>query len=70
MQIMNIMNKVIITGATRMVGKGVLLERLDHAEISEVLVIGRNSVEMKHPKLKELIHKDFTSLCTIILCGW
>lgn len=52
--------KVIITGATGMVGKGVLLECLDHKEISEVLVIGRNPVDLKHPKLKELIHKDFS----------
>jgi uncharacterized protein YbjT (DUF2867 family) len=54
------MKKVIITGATGMVGKGVLLECFDHEAISEVLVIGRNSVNMDHPKLKELIHKDFS----------
>ena len=52
--------KVIITGATGMGGKGILLECLDHEAINEVLVIGRNPIEMKHPKLKELIHKDFT----------
>lgn len=53
--------KVIITGATGMVGKGVLLECLDHEVISEVLVIGRNSLNIEHPKLKELIQKDFTN---------
>ncbi|MCB0805188.1 MAG: NAD-dependent epimerase/dehydratase family protein [Bacteroidales bacterium] len=52
--------KVIITGATGMVGKGVMLECLDHEAISEVLVIGRNPVETDHPKLKQLIHKDFS----------
>ena len=52
--------KAIITGATGMVGKGVLLECLDHEQVSEVLVIGRNPVDVKHPKLKELIHKDFS----------
>ena len=52
--------KAIITGATGMVGKGVLLECLDHKEITEVLVIGRNPVDVQHPKLKELIHKDFS----------
>ncbi len=52
--------KVIITGATGMVGKGVLLECLDHEDVSEVLSIGRRSLEMDHPKLKELIHKDFS----------
>ena len=53
--------KVIITGATGMIGKGVLLECLDHEVISEVLVIGRNSMNINHPKLKELVHKDFTN---------
>jgi NADPH:quinone reductase-like Zn-dependent oxidoreductase len=57
--------KVIITGATGMVGKGILLECLDHEEISEVLVIGRNSMGMKHPKLKELIHKDFADFSEV-----
>lgn len=55
------MIKVIITGATGMIGKGILLECLDHEQISEVLVIGRSSINMEHPKLKELIHKDFTN---------
>jgi hypothetical protein len=54
------MLKVIITGATGMVGKGVLLECLDHVDIEEVLVIGRNNTGISHPKLKELIVKDFT----------
>ncbi len=52
--------KVIITGATGMVGKGVLLECTDHNSVNEVLAIGRNPVDMKHAKLNELIHKDFS----------
>ncbi len=54
------MKKVIITGATGMVGKGVLLECLDHESIGEVLVICRNQVGLDHPKLKELLHNDFS----------
>jgi uncharacterized protein YbjT (DUF2867 family) len=54
------MKSVIITGATGMVGKGVLLECLDHNSIDKVLVIGRNMLDINHPKLTELIHKDFT----------
>jgi uncharacterized protein YbjT (DUF2867 family) len=57
--------RVIITGATGMIGKGVLLECLDHDAIAEVLVIGRHSVEMDHPKLKELIHKDFSDFSRV-----
>jgi uncharacterized protein YbjT (DUF2867 family) len=57
--------KVIITGATGMVGKGVLLECLDHDAIFEVVHIGRSSVEIIHPKLKELIHSDFSDFSRV-----
>ncbi|WP_167617393.1 NAD-dependent epimerase/dehydratase family protein [Maribellus sediminis] len=57
--------KVIITGATGMVGKGVLLECLDHQDVEEALVIGRNPLEMQHPKLKEIIHKDFSDFSAL-----
>ncbi len=59
------MKKVIVTGATGMVGKGILLECLDHKEISEVLVIGRKSAGISHQKLKELIHNDFTDFSKV-----
>lgn len=59
------MKKIIITGATGMVGKGVLLECLDHNTISEVLVIGRNPINIKHHKLKELIQTDFTDFTAV-----
>lgn len=57
--------KVIITGATGMVGKGVLLECLDNEAVSSVLAINRKSVEVQHPKLKEVIHKDFFDLSAV-----
>jgi uncharacterized protein YbjT (DUF2867 family) len=57
--------KVIVTGATGMVGKGVLLECLDHADVTEVLSISRRSTEIDHPKLKELIHKDFSEFASV-----
>jgi hypothetical protein len=59
------MKKVIITGATGMVGKGILLECLDHQEIDEVLVIGRSTIGMIHPKLKEMIKKDFSDFADV-----
>jgi len=52
--------KVIITGATGMVGKCVLLECIEHESITEVLSISRRSLGMSHPKLKELLHKYFS----------
>jgi len=57
--------KVIITGATGMIGKGVLLECLDSPEVNEILVITRNSLNMDHPKLKEIIHHDFSDYSDI-----
>lgn len=54
--------KVIITGATGMVGEGVLFECLQNAAVSEILMINRRHYEMQHPKLKELIVPDFFKL--------
>lgn len=51
--------KTIIFGATGMVGEGVLHVALKHPDVESVLVIGRKSCDVKHPKLKELIHNDF-----------
>ncbi len=47
--------KVKISGATGMVGEGVLFECLQNAKVSEVLIVNRRHYELQHPKLKELI---------------
>lgn len=57
--------RVIITGATGMVGEGVLHEWLNDTFISNVLVINRKPCGVTHPKLKEIIHKDFFDLTII-----
>ena len=54
--------KVIITGATGMVGEGVLIECLAHPQISEVLSVSRKSNGMTHPKWKEYLVPDFLSM--------
>lgn len=54
--------KVIITGATGMVGEGVLFECLRNDNVSEVLIINRRHYDLQHPKLKELIVPDFFQL--------
>ena len=51
--------KVIITGATGMVGRSTLNECLANDKVKEVLAINRRRLGIKHPKLKELIHSDF-----------
>jgi len=54
--------KVIITGSTGMVGKGVLLECLEDSSIESVLLINRNPIGIEHEKIKELLQKDFQNL--------
>jgi uncharacterized protein YbjT (DUF2867 family) len=54
--------KVIITGATGMVGEGVLLHCLQSEEISDVLMINRKPYGISHPKLTELLVPDFNKL--------
>ncbi|MFC1692579.1 epimerase [Candidatus Latescibacterota bacterium] len=55
----------ILFGASGMIGKGVLLECLEHPNVSKILAIGRRSCGVKHPKLNEIIHTDFLSYSTI-----
>ena len=57
--------KVIITGATGMVGEGVLHECLHHPSVSSVLVINRKPCGVVHAKLTEIIHADFYDLSAI-----
>jgi nucleoside-diphosphate-sugar epimerase len=54
--------KVLITGSTGMVGEGVLLECLKHSDVEQVLVMNRKPGGVSHPKLREIIHKDFFDL--------
>ena len=57
--------KAIITGTTGMVGKGVLLECLDSKDVTEVLLINRRPLDIKHSKIKEIILEDFNQLASI-----
>jgi uncharacterized protein YbjT (DUF2867 family) len=50
--------KVILFGATGMVGQGVLRECLRDDGVDGVLAIGRSSAGSTHPKLRELVRGD------------
>lgn len=54
--------KVLITGATGLVGEGVLLVCLENPLVTEVLTVSRKPSARKHEKLKELIVKDFSEI--------
>lgn len=57
--------RLILTGATGMVGEGVLHEALQNDVVEKILVINRKPCGITHEKLKEIIHSDFTNLSPI-----
>jgi uncharacterized protein YbjT (DUF2867 family) len=56
---------VLLFGATGMVGQGVLRECLLDPDVQSVLSIGRGATGQRHPKLRELIHRDFLDFSPI-----
>ncbi len=54
--------KIILTGASGFVGEGVLLECLAHPEVESVVSLARKPGGRAHPKLKEMLVKDFRQL--------
>lgn len=58
---------IVLTGATGMVGKAVLLECMESDKVTSILAVNRNPIGITHPKLTEVIHKnwaDFSELTT------
>ncbi|MBO0949790.1 epimerase [Fibrella forsythiae] len=57
--------KAIVTGATGMVGEGVLHECLEDSQVEQVLSVSRKPCGVVHPKLRELILPDFFDLSAV-----
>ena len=57
--------KVILFGATGMVGQGVLRECLLDGGVESVLVIGRSPTGQRHAKLREIVHDNFLDYSAI-----
>jgi uncharacterized protein YbjT (DUF2867 family) len=57
--------KVILFGATGMVGQGVLRECLVDAGVEHVLAVGRRPTGVQHAKLHEILHDNFTDFSAI-----
>ena len=51
--------RLVIVGATGMVGGYALRYALGHPTVSRVTAIGRRSLGVSHPKVKEVLHNDF-----------
>jgi uncharacterized protein YbjT (DUF2867 family) len=57
--------RLVTVGATGMVGGYALTYALDHSSVEVVTVIGRRKLRLSHPKLREVVHKDFAD-CSIL----
>ena len=64
--------KLILFGATGMVGAGVLREALADPDVGDVLSISRRSCGVTHPKLRELLVPDLFDFAAVAteLTGW
>jgi uncharacterized protein YbjT (DUF2867 family) len=51
--------RLVIIGATGMVGGYALRYALDDTTVERITTIGRRTVGLSHPKLSEVIHRDF-----------
>jgi uncharacterized protein YbjT (DUF2867 family) len=53
------MRRLVIVGATGMVGGYALRYALEHPAVDRVTAIGRRTLGISHPKLTEVLHRDF-----------
>ena len=54
--------RVLLFGATGMIGGGTLIECLADDRVTSVLVVGRSPSGVTHPKLTEIVHRDLVDL--------
>lgn len=57
--------KIILFGASGMVGQGVLRECVLAEDVESVLLIGRSPSGLSHLKVRELVHTDFLDYCVV-----
>ena len=53
--------RLVIVGASGMVGGYALRYALDHPAVGRVTAIGRRKLGLTHPKLNEVLHQDFAN---------
>ncbi|MDX8031503.1 epimerase [Lentzea sp. BCCO 10_0856] len=57
--------KVVIFGASGMVGQGALRESLPDPAVTSVVTVGRSPLSVSDPKLRHVLHADFGDLSAI-----
>src|SRR5690606_37794096 len=58
--------RILMTGATGLVGQGVLLETLAHPEVSHVAVLGRREIRQDDPRVENLLVERFDELGAVV----
>ncbi|HEY4056001.1 MAG TPA: hypothetical protein VGM39_05305 [Kofleriaceae bacterium] len=61
--------KVIVFGASGMIGQGVLRECLLDPEVAEVTIVVRKPTGQQHTKLREIVHENFLDFTGVPLDG-
>jgi uncharacterized protein YbjT (DUF2867 family) len=57
--------KVLLFGATGMVGQGVLRECLRDPDVDRIVTLGRSATGVEHAKLREIVHRDMFDYTSI-----
>ncbi|HKD97935.1 MAG TPA: NAD(P)H-binding protein [Micromonosporaceae bacterium] len=57
--------KVVLFGATGMVGSGVLRECLHDGRVTELVTVGRSRIRVLDPKLRDVVHADLADLSPV-----
>ena len=58
--------RLVVVGATGMVGGYALRYALDHPDVGRVTAIGRRKLGISHPKLDEVLHRDFADCSALV----
>jgi uncharacterized protein YbjT (DUF2867 family) len=57
---------ILVFGATGSAGGSVLRSCLSAADVSSVSVISRRSLDLSHPKIRSIVHKDFLDFSEVV----
>lgn len=58
--------KALIISTSGMIGKGLLLECLENPLVESVIAVNRQSCNIQHPKMREILHADFYDFSPVI----
>lgn len=58
--------RVVLFGATGMIGRHCLEFCLEHGDVSAVTAIGRRPTGVEHAKLREVLHRDFADCDSLV----